>query len=129
MQSYRVKINTERVIWSRWAKAGRVFVISGILHASYTPRKKMRVVNMVVLIRNLQSRTLLNLPGLLQNCNTLVDILRISYFDVNVIFVGKGFIKSLNLRYRRKNVVTDILSFPSIEVSTRWIFVMIWEFW
>lgn len=78
----------------------------------------MRVVNMVVLIRNLQSRTLLNLPGLLQNCNTLVDILRISYFDVNVIFVGKGFIKSLNLRYRRKNVVTDILSFPSIENLT-----------
>ena len=74
---------------------------------------------MVVLIRNIQSRTVFNLPGLLQNCNTLVDILRISHFDVNVIFVGRRFIKSLNLRYRKKNVVTDILSFPCFEVSTR----------
>jgi len=70
---------------------------------------------MVVWIRNIQKRTALNLPVILSNCNTLVEILRISHFDVNFMFVGKGFIKSLNLRYRRRNVVTDILAFPYFE--------------
>lgn len=72
---------------------------------------------MVALIRNLQTRTILNLPVLLQNSNTLLEILRISHFDVNLVFVGKGFIKSLNMRYRRRNVTTDILAFPYLEVS------------
>lgn len=70
---------------------------------------------MVALIRNLQKRTILNLPVLLQNSNTLLEILRISHFDVNLVFVGKGFIKSLNLRYRRRNVTTDVLAFPYLE--------------
>lgn len=74
---------------------------------------------MVALIRNLQTRTILNLPVLLQNSNTLLEILRISHFDVNLVFVGKGFIKSLNMRYRRRNVTTDILAFPYLEVSLR----------
>lgn len=74
---------------------------------------------MVALIRNLQTRTILNLPVLLQNSNTLLEILRISRFDVNLVFVGKGFIKSLNMRYRRRNVTTDILAFPYLEVSLR----------
>ena len=72
---------------------------------------------MVVLIRNLQTRTLLNLPVILQNSNILVEILRINRFDVNLVFVGKGFIKSLNLRYRRRNITTDVLAFPYLEVS------------
>ena len=72
---------------------------------------------MVALIRNLQIRTILNLPVVLQNSNTLLEILRISHFDVNLVFVGKGFIKSLNLRYRRRNVTTDVLAFPYLEVS------------
>ena len=72
---------------------------------------------MVVLIRNLQKRTILNIPAILQNSNTLVEILRISQFDVNLVFVGKGFIKSLNLRYRRRNVATDVLAFPYLKVS------------
>ena len=72
---------------------------------------------MVVWIRNIQKRTALNLPVILSNCNTLVEILKISHFDVNLMFVGKGFIKSLNLRYRRRNVVTDILAFPYFDVS------------
>ena len=71
---------------------------------------------MVALIRNLQTRTILNLPVLLQNSNTLLEILRISHFDVNLVFVGKGFIKSLNMRYRRRNVTTDVLAFPYLEV-------------
>ncbi|XP_078378670.1 endoribonuclease YbeY-like [Oculina patagonica] len=70
---------------------------------------------MVVWIRNIQKRTVLNLPVILKNCNTLVDILRISHFDVNLMFAGRSFIKSLNLRYRRRNVVTDILAFPYFE--------------
>lgn len=44
-----------------------------------------------------------------------MEILRISHFDVNVMFVGRGYIKSLNLRYRRRNVVTDILAFPYFD--------------
>ena len=72
---------------------------------------------MVALIRNLQARTILNLPVLLQNSNALLEILRISHFDVNLVFVGKGFIKNLNMRYRRRNVTTDILAFPYLEVS------------
>lgn len=71
---------------------------------------------MVVLIRNLQKRTILNIPTILQNSNTLVEILRISHFDVNLVFVGKGFIKSLNLRYRRRNVATDVLAFPYLKL-------------
>ncbi|CAH3179033.1 unnamed protein product [Porites evermanni] len=70
---------------------------------------------MVVLIRNLQKRIVLNIPLILQNANTLVDILRINHFDVNLVFVGKGFIKSLNLRYRRRNVTTDVLAFPYLQ--------------
>lgn len=71
---------------------------------------------MVVLIRNLQKRIVLNTPLILQNANTLVDILRINHFDVNLVFVGKGFIKSLNLRYRRRNVTTDVLAFPYLQL-------------
>ena len=73
---------------------------------------------MVVLIRNLQKRIVLNTPLILQNANTLVDILRINHFDVNLVFVGKGFIKSLNLRYRRRNVTTDVLAFPYLQVRS-----------
>ena len=73
---------------------------------------------MVALIKNLQTRTILNIPLLLQNSNSLLEILRIGHFDVNLVFVGKGFIKSLNLRYRRRNVTTDILAFPYLQV--RW---------
>ena len=72
---------------------------------------------MVVWIRTIQKRTALNLPVILSNCNALMEILRISHFDVNVMFVGRGYIKSLNLRYRRRNVVTDILAFPYFDVS------------
>lgn len=70
---------------------------------------------MVALIKNLQTRTILNIPLLLQNSNSLLEILRICHFDVNLVFVGKGFIKSLNLRYRRRNVTTDILAFPYLQ--------------
>jgi len=70
---------------------------------------------MVVWIRSIQKRTALNLPVILSNCNALMEILRIGHFDVNLMFVGKGYIKSLNLRYRRRNVVTDILAFPYFE--------------
>lgn len=70
---------------------------------------------MVALIKNLQTRTVLNIPLLLQNSNSLLEILRICHFDVNLVFVGKGFIKSLNLRYRRRNVTTDILAFPYLQ--------------
>lgn len=70
---------------------------------------------MVAFIRNLQTRTILNIPLILQNSNILLEILRISHFDVNLVFVGKGFIKSLNLRYRRRNITTDILAFPYLE--------------
>ena len=80
---------------------------------SFTPLNEI----MVVWIRSIQKRTALNLPVILSNCNNLVEILRIGHFDVNLMFVGKGYIKSLNLRYRRRNVVTDILAFPNFEVS------------
>lgn len=70
---------------------------------------------MVALIKNLQTRAILNIPLLLQNSNSLLEILRICHFDVNLVFVGKGFIKSLNLRYRRRNVTTDILAFPYLQ--------------
>ena len=75
------------------------------------------VTKMVVLIRNLQTRTVLNLSTIFDNCNILVDILKIGHLDVNFAFVGKRFIKSLNDRYRQRNVVTDVLAFPNWEVS------------
>ena len=81
-------------------------------------KEKKTLQIMVVLIRNLQKRIVLNTPLILQNANTLVDILRINHFDVNLVFVGKGFIKSLNLRYRRRNVTTDVLAFPYLQVRS-----------
>lgn len=87
----------------------------------------IRFWSMVALIRNLQKRTILNLPVLLQNSNTLLEILRISHFDVNLVFVGKGFIKSLNLRYRRRNVTTDVLAFPYLEVSLSFLQTTMWR--
>lgn len=87
--------------------------ISKKLTESFYPTHEI----MVVWIRSIQKRTALNLPVILSNCNALMEILRIGHFDVNLMFVGKGYIKSLNLRYRRRNVVTDILAFPYFEVS------------
>jgi len=36
-------------------------------------------------------------------------------YDLNIYFVGEKFIKSINKKYRKKDYITDILSFPYLE--------------
>ena len=37
--------------------------------------------------------------------------------NVSIAFIGPGRMKKLNKKYRRKNRITDILSFPELELS------------
>lgn len=36
-------------------------------------------------------------------------------YDLNIYFVGEKMIRSVNQKYRKKNYITDILSFPFLE--------------
>jgi probable rRNA maturation factor len=36
-------------------------------------------------------------------------------YDLNIYFVGEKMIKSVNQKYRNKNYITDILSFPFLD--------------
>ena len=38
-----------------------------------------------------------------------------SKYDLNIYFVGEKFIKKINQKYRQKDYITDILSFPFID--------------
>ena len=73
---------------------------------------------MVVFVRNLQRRVSFNHALLAKHSEILMRCLGVANFDVSVVCVGKKLIKSLNLKYRRRNKATDILAFPNFEVST-----------
>ncbi|XP_031564015.1 endoribonuclease YbeY-like isoform X2 [Actinia tenebrosa] len=71
---------------------------------------------MSVFLSNLQKRVFFDSAVLVRDAKYLMQLLRLDKFDVSVVCTGGKLIKSLNLRYRKRNVQTDILAFPYFEV-------------
>lgn len=72
---------------------------------------------MGVVLRNLQKVVPLRRARLRRDVDTLRHILGIQKFDLGVICVDNRRIQQINNTYRKKNVPTDVLSFPFHEVS------------
>lgn len=72
---------------------------------------------MGVVLRNLQKVVPLRRARLRRDVETLRHILGIQKFDLGVICVDNRRIQHINNTYRKKNVPTDVLSFPFHEVS------------
>nr|XP_054589779.1 endoribonuclease YbeY [Nothobranchius furzeri]XP_054589780.1 endoribonuclease YbeY [Nothobranchius furzeri] len=72
-------------------------------------------VGMGVVIRNLQKVVPLRRSRLRKDVDTLRHILGIQKFDLGIICVDNHKIQQINNIYRKKNVPTDILSFPFYE--------------
>lgn len=73
---------------------------------------------MGVVIRNLQKVVPLRRSRLRRDVDTLRHILGIQKFDLGIICVDNHRIQKINHIYRKKNVPTDVLSFPFYEVNT-----------
>ncbi|XP_030642159.1 endoribonuclease YbeY isoform X2 [Chanos chanos] len=73
---------------------------------------------MGVLLRNLQNVVPLRRARLRKDVETLRHILGIQKFDLGLICVDNARIQRINNVYRKKNVPTDVLSFPFYEVVT-----------
>lgn len=71
---------------------------------------------MGVVLRNLQKVVPLRRARLRKDVDTLRHILGIQKFDLAVICVDNDRIQQINNKYRKKNVPTDVLSFPFYEV-------------
>lgn len=72
---------------------------------------------MGVVLRNLQKVVPLRRARLRKDVDTLRHILGIQKFDLGVICVDNHRIQQINNTYRKKNVPTDVLSFPFYEVT------------
>lgn len=72
---------------------------------------------MGVVLRNLQKVVPLRRARLRKDVNTLRHILGIQKFDLGIICVDNQRIQQINNIYRKKNVPTDVLSFPFYEVN------------
>ncbi|XP_030642158.1 endoribonuclease YbeY isoform X1 [Chanos chanos] len=70
---------------------------------------------MGVLLRNLQNVVPLRRARLRKDVETLRHILGIQKFDLGLICVDNARIQRINNVYRKKNVPTDVLSFPFYE--------------
>ncbi|GAA6219723.1 putative ribonuclease [Lates japonicus] len=70
---------------------------------------------MGVVLRNLQKVVPLRRARLRKDVNTLRHILGIQKFDLGIICVDNQRIQQINNIYRKKNVPTDVLSFPFYE--------------
>lgn len=71
---------------------------------------------MSVFLVNLQKRVVFDSAVLVRDAKYLMQLLRLDKFDVSVVCTGGKLIKSLNLKYRKRNVQTDVLAFPYFEV-------------
>lgn len=72
---------------------------------------------MGVVLRNLQKVVPLRRARLRKDVDTLRHILGIQKFDLGIICVDNYRIQQINHIYRKKNVPTDVLSFPFYEVD------------
>ncbi|XP_017285869.1 endoribonuclease YbeY [Kryptolebias marmoratus] len=70
---------------------------------------------MGVVIRNLQKVVPLRRSRLRRDVDTLRHILGIQKFDLGIVCVDNHRIQQINNIYRKKNVPTDVLSFPYYE--------------
>ncbi|XP_023278971.1 endoribonuclease YbeY isoform X3 [Seriola lalandi dorsalis] len=70
---------------------------------------------MGVVLRNLQKVVPLRRARLRKDVDTLRHILGIQKFDLGIICVDNYRIQKINHIYRKKNVPTDVLSFPFYE--------------
>ncbi|KAK3731853.1 hypothetical protein QZH41_020208 [Actinostola sp. cb2023] len=70
---------------------------------------------MSVFLRNLQKRVVFDATTLIRDTSHLMQLLSVEKFDVSVVCTGGKLIKSLNLKYRKRNIQTDILAFPYFE--------------
>ena len=73
---------------------------------------------MGVILRNLQKQVPLRRARLRKDVETLRHILGIHKFDLGIVCVDNHRIQQINNIYRKKNVPTDVLSFPFYEVNT-----------
>lgn len=73
---------------------------------------------MGLLLRNLQTVVPLRRARLRRDVDTLMHIVGVRKFDLGVICVDNRRIQQINNTYRKKNVPTDVLSFPFYEVNT-----------
>lgn len=73
---------------------------------------------MGVVLRNLQKVVPLRRARLRRDVDTLRHILGVHKFDLGIICVDNNRIQQINNIYRKKNVPTDVLSFPFYEVNT-----------
>ncbi|XP_068602767.1 endoribonuclease YbeY-like isoform X2 [Brachionichthys hirsutus] len=70
---------------------------------------------MGVVLRNLQKVVPLRRARIRRNVDTLRHILGIQKFDLGIVCVDNKRIQQINSVYRKKNVPTDVLSFPFYE--------------
>lgn len=73
---------------------------------------------MSVFLRNLQKRVIFDSAILIRDTSYLMQLLKVDKFDVGVVCTGAKLIKSLNYKYRKRNIQTDVLAFPYFEVSS-----------
>lgn len=72
---------------------------------------------MGVVLRNLQKVVPLRRARLRRDVDTLRHILGVQKFDLGIICVDNRRIQLINNIYKKKNVPTDVLSFPFYEVN------------
>lgn len=72
---------------------------------------------MGVVLRNLQKVVPLRRARLRRDVDTLRHILGVQKFDLGIICVDNRRIQLINSIYKKKNVPTDVLSFPFYEVN------------
>lgn len=82
-----------------------------------SPFSLRRFFTMGVVLRNLQKVVPLRRARLRKDVDTLRHILGIHKFDLGIVCVDNHRIQHINNIYRKKNVPTDVLSFPFYEVN------------
>lgn len=75
------------------------------------------IFKMGVVLRNLQKVVPLRRARLRGDVETLRHILGIQKFDLGIICVDNYRMQQINNTYRKKNMPTDVLSFPFHEVN------------
>lgn len=72
---------------------------------------------MGVVLRNLQNVVPVRRARLRKDVETLRHILGVQKFDLGIVCVDNRRIQNLNRVYRKKDMPTDVLSFPFHEVK------------
>ncbi|XP_075036553.1 endoribonuclease YbeY isoform X3 [Mixophyes fleayi] len=72
---------------------------------------------MSLLIRNMQRVVYLRRVPLRKNLEIARSCLRVGMFDLGVICINNARIRQINKDYRKKDLATNVLSFPFHEVT------------